>query len=272
MRNDALDELEVVPSLTNDVRDRTDYAFSGKPEAQPRAQIATGTAQPARESTAPLWTLLGAVLIAFAGLAWWSSQQIALLNQQLLATQQSFAQISEEAAGRIKDISGKVVATESNVTSESESLKLRVKQLETRLAELGKQQQNLQGQSTAQGKRVDSLNSDLKGQQAGLKQADGQLQTLTKAQEKLQAGQTAFAALETRVKTLGADIDVLKQQGKSVGRLEQDLLVLRSELDNQSAKGSSTAEFDAFRAQTTRNLNTLQAQIQTLQQQINTRP
>ena len=51
-----------------------------------------------------------------------------------------------------------------------------------------------------------------------------------------------------------------------------DLLVLRSELDNQSAKGNSTAEFDAFRAQTTRNLNTLQTQIQTLQQQITARP
>jgi len=31
-------------------------------------------------------------------------------------------------------------------------------------------------------------------------------------------------------------------------------------------------EFDAFRAQMTRNLNTLQSQIQNLQQQINSRP
>jgi hypothetical protein len=36
--------------------------------------------------------------------------------------------------------------------------------------------------------------------------------------------------------------------------------------------GGNTAEFDAFRAQMTRNLNTLQAQIQNLQQQINSRP
>jgi len=31
-------------------------------------------------------------------------------------------------------------------------------------------------------------------------------------------------------------------------------------------------EFDAFRGQTTRNFNTLQSQIQNLQQQINARP
>jgi hypothetical protein len=52
----------------------------------------------------------------------------------------------------------------------------------------------------------------------------------------------------------------------------QDILVLRSVLDNQSAKNSSTAEFDAFRAQMTRSLNTLQSQIQTLQQQLASRP
>lgn len=272
MRNDALDELEVVPSLANDVRDRADFGYANKPEPAPRAALAAGTVQPARATTAPLWALLGAVLIAFAGLAWWSNQQIAMLNQQLVATQQSFALISEEAAGRIKDISGKVVATESSVTSESESLKLRVKQLENKLAELTRQQQSLQGQSVAQGKRVEGLTGDLKEQQADLKQVDGKLQSLAAAQDKLQSAQGAVAAIDTRVKTQAADIEVLKQQSKSIGRIDQDLLVLRSELDNQSAKGNSTAEFDAFRAQTTRNLNTLQAQIQTLQQQINTRP
>ena len=59
------------------------------------------------------------------------------MEQQLVATQESFARISEEAAGRIQDISGKVVATESSVTSGSEALKLQVKQLENKLAETG---------------------------------------------------------------------------------------------------------------------------------------
>lgn len=64
-------------------------------------------------------------MIALGGLGWWSFQQISLMEQQLVATQESFARISEEAAGRIQDISGKVVATESPVTSGSEALKLK---------------------------------------------------------------------------------------------------------------------------------------------------
>jgi DNA repair exonuclease SbcCD ATPase subunit len=267
MRNDALDELEVVPSLTTDARDRSEYGYTAKPEQQPRTPASRPA--PAKASTAPLWALLVAVLIAFGSLAWWSSQQIALLNQQLVATQQSFAQISEEAAGRIKDITGKVVATESSATTETESLKLRVKQLETRLAELGKQQQNLQTLQGGQSKQVSGVVADLQGQQAALKRSDDKLQTLAAAQEKLQAAQATLTAVDARSKTQSADIEALKQQGKGLARLEQDLLVLRSQLDNQAAKGNSTAEFDAFRAQMTRSLSALQSQIQTLQQQIN---
>jgi len=37
------------------------------------------------------------------------------------------------------------------------------------------------------------------------------------------------------------------------------------------AAANNTAEFDAFRAQMTRNINTLQSQIQNLSQQVNAR-
>ncbi|MOA68815.1 hypothetical protein D3C78_1966270 [compost metagenome] len=54
------------------------------------------------------------------------------------------------------------------------------------------------------------------------------------------------------------------------------MLVLKSQIDNRPAAaasgGASVQEFDAFRAQMTRNLNTLQSQVQNLQQQINARP
>ena len=63
-----------------------------------------------------------------------------MLEMQLVATQESFARISEDAAGRLQDISGKV-ATESNVTTESEAVKLRIKQLEQQAIDLARQQQ-----------------------------------------------------------------------------------------------------------------------------------
>ena len=78
-----------------------------------------------------------ALLAVLVSVAW--GIDFLRMEQQLVATQESFARISEDAAGRLQDISGKVVATESSVTGENEALKLRLKQLENKLAELGKQ-------------------------------------------------------------------------------------------------------------------------------------
>lgn len=70
----------------------------------------------------------------------------------------------------------------------------------------------------------------------------------------------------------------MKKQGNpsaAIERLEQDMIVLKSQQDNRPAApqgGSNTAEFDAFRGQVTRNINTLQSQIRNLQQQISARP
>ena len=47
--------------------------------------------------------------------------------------------------------------------------------------------------------------------------------------------------------------------------------MLRSELENRPAASSNTAEFDAFRAQVTRNITTLQSQIANLQGQLDAR-
>ncbi|MDP3815154.1 MAG: ATPase, partial [Pseudomonas sp.] len=142
MRNDAHDELDHVPSLSAGARDRDEFAPDHHEPSAPHAAYGRATqAVEKSASTGPLWALVGALMIALGGLGWWSFQQISLMEQQLVATQESFARISEDAAGRIQDISGKVVATESTVTSGSEALKLQVKQLENKLATLSKQQQ-----------------------------------------------------------------------------------------------------------------------------------
>ena len=285
MRNDALDELDDVPSLTTSARDRDDFARDADPEpvryGNPRPPKAT------RSGTGPLWALVLALVIALGGLGWWSYQQISLMEQQLVATQESFARISEEAAGRIQDITGKVVATESNVTSGSEALKLQVKQLQTRLADIGKQQQTLVTQQASQDQRADQLSKDLLALQSA---ADGRLKSLAGDVETLRGGQgdlgkltsqvksvsTQVEQLEPQLKSLSADVQALKKQNPSqaIDSLQQDLLVLRSELDNRPAQaqgGPATAEFDAFRAQMTRNISTLQSQVQNLQQQLNAR-
>ncbi|MDM8347508.1 ATPase [Pseudomonas sp. sp1636] len=287
MRNDAHDEPDHVPSLTTDQRDREDFD-EGRHESVMRTPARAAAAAPKTASNGALWSLVGALTIALGGLGWWSFQQIGLMQQQLVATQESFARISEEAAGRIQDISGKVVATESTVTSGSEALKLQVKQLENKLAELSKQQQSVAGQQSGQNQRIEQLAADLKTQQGAASKFDGSLQGLSgeqallkKNQASLQAEQVSLKAaqaglskLDGRLKSLSDEVEALKQIGnpnQAIGRLEQDLLVLRSELDNRPAANSNTAEFDAFRGQMTRNISTLQAQIQNLQQQIDAR-
>lgn len=285
MRNDAHDELDHVPSLRADQRDHDDYATDQPEPERGNAYGRAAAAAPVRAaSTGPLWALVGALMIALGGLGWWSFQQASLMEQQLVATQESFARISEEAAGRIQDISGKVVATESSVTSGSEALKLQVKQLENKLAELSKQlskqQQEATSQLSEQSKRLEQLAVQLKGQEGGgdklesmLNKLSAEQAVLKSEQATLKSGLAGQSKVGDKIAGLSSEIDALKQQGNpnpAIARVEQDLLVLKSDLETRSA-GSSTAEFDAFRAQMTRNISTLQAQVQNLQQQIDAR-
>lgn len=264
MRNDAKDDFDNVPSLRADIGDDDD--FEPSPATSVRSRT-TPVVKVKSASTGPLWALVGALLIAFAGLAWWSFQQISLMGQQLVATQESFARISEEAAGRLQDISGKVVASEASVNNGSEALKLQIKQLETQLLEQGKQQVGVAGQATELDQRLAQMSAGTTELANANAKLQGQVQALTDAVASLKAAQGD-------IKDLSADVAALKKQGNpsaAIARLEQDLVVLKSAQDNQPANSDAPTnkEFDVFRIQTTRNITTLQSQVQNLQQQLN---
>jgi chromosome segregation ATPase len=284
MRNDSNDDFDDIPSLRMraDIPDDDDFMPNRQPHVQARPAPA-GVAKVKGPSTGPLWALVGALLCAFGFLAWWSFQQISLMEQQLVATQESFARISEDAAGRLQDISGKVVAGQSNVMSDSEALKLQIKQLESKLQEQGrqfdnklveqyKQQQATFGPSADLDKELAQLIAQASEQQntnTQLQASNKELQTQVKAlaaEVTALKGQGEGGALDAQLKSIGADITALKRatSNSAIDRLEQDVIVLKSQQD----KGGNTAEFDAFRGQVTRNINTLQAQIQNLQQQL----
>ncbi|HCS43538.1 MAG TPA: ATPase [Pseudomonas sp.] len=288
MRNDANDDFDDVPSLRADSLDDDDLVPTARTSVRSRTTPVVKVKGP---STGPLWALVGALFFAFAGLAWWSFQQISLMEQQLVATQESFARISEDAAGRLQDISGKVVASQSNVSSDSEALKLQIKQLESKLQDQGKQQQGVAGQTseldkrlaqmTAQttelDKRLAQITAQNTEQQSANAQLQAQVKTLNSELAALKDAPTDTSKIDAQLKSLGADIAALKKQGNpsaAIDRLEQDMVVLKSQQDNRpsAAQGATTAEFDAFRGQVTRNINTLQAQIQNLAQQLRARP
>ncbi|WP_432217592.1 ATPase [Pseudomonas kribbensis] len=282
MRNDAHDDFDDVPSLRADTLDDDDFPTTARTSVHSRTPPVVKVKS---ASTGPLWALVGALFFAFIGLAWWSFQQISLMEQQLVATQESFARISEEAAGRLQDISGKVVASQTNVNTDSEALKLQIKQLQSALQDQSKQQQGVAGQATDLDKRLAQMTAQTTEQQnantqlqAQVKALSAELATLKNASADTSKVDAQLKGFDAQFKSLGADITALKKQGSSnaaIERLEQEIVVLKSEQDNRPAAaqgGSSTAEFDAFRGQMTRNINTLQAQIQNLQQQINARP
>ncbi|WP_371230795.1 ATPase [Pseudomonas sp. QE6] len=279
MRNDQFDEFDDVPSLSTDASDRDEFGHhprrvfepSGRPLPQP---VKRGG------STGALWALVAAMAIALGGVAWWSHQQLLLMEQQLIATQESFAKISEEAAGRLDDIRGKFVANESNGTSDREALKLQVKQLQGRLAEQAKAQQaSLSEFDGAQGKRLAQLNADFKAQQDSaaqlIAQLDSKLKALSDEQAKYKSVQADLAAASQQIQGLNTEIANLKKQGnqsQAIKSIQDDLLVLRSEVDGRQGQASNdTKEFDVFRIQVMRNINTLQQQVQNLQQQLSTR-
>ncbi|OAJ48610.1 hypothetical protein [Pseudomonas marginalis] len=271
MRNDAKDDFDNVPSLRADVGDDDD--FEPSPATSVRSRT-TKVVKVKNASTGPLWALIGALLIAFAGLAWWSFQQISLMGQQLVATQESFARISEEAAGRLQDISGKVVASEASVNNGSEALKLQIKQLESQLLEQGKQQVGVAGQATELDKRLAQMTASTTELSNANSKLQGQVQALTDAVATLKAAQGDASKRDSEIKELSADVAALKKQGNpsaAIARIEQDLVVLKSAQDNQSVNSDAPTnkEFDVFRIQTTRNITTLQSQVQTLNQQLN---
>lgn len=281
MRNDTFDEFDDVPSLSTDASDRDEFGHHPRNVVEPSGRPLP---QPVKRggSTGPLWALVAAMAIALGGVAWWSHQQLMLMEQQLIATQESFAKISEEAAGRLDDIRGKFVANESNGTSDREALKLQVKQLQGKLAEQAKSQQaSLSAFDGAQGKRLDQVSADLKSQQESaaqlITQLDGKLKALSDEQGKFKSMQSDLVAANEQIKNLSAEIAALKKQGnpsQAIKSLQDDLLVLRSEVDGRQAQAQqsgNTQEFDAFRTQVMRNINTLQAQVQNLQQQLSAR-
>ncbi|RON39730.1 ATPase [Pseudomonas frederiksbergensis] len=275
MRNDANDDFDDVPSLRADPIDDDDFPPTVRTTVHSRPVPAVKVKS---ASTGPLWALVGALFFAFAGLAWWSFQQISLMEQQLVATQESFARISEEAAGRLQDISGKVVASQTNVSSDSEALKLQIKQLESKLQDQSQAQLGVVGQTSDLDKRLAQMTAQTTAQTAANTQLQTQVKTLSDELTALKSAPADTSKVDAELKSLNADIAALKKQGNptaAIDRLEQEIVVLKSEQDNRPAtptqNPTNTAEFDAFRAQTTRNLNTLQAQIQNLQQQINAR-
>lgn len=244
-----------------------------------------------------------------------------LLEQQLIATQDSFSKVSEEASGRINAITGKVSAAENNVLSGTDALKARVDMLEKSVLDTQKKQQSSLAENTAQltllasefsslTDRHSSLNDNLTEQQKAFNSAltaqhselkqtldtaittqgssltksinaqDAKLKSLEKSISLSQQQLAKFDDINSRLQSIKTDLATLQKGTKTNSpsqgdftRLQQDILILRTELDNRPTPtaaparntGPSIADFDAYRAQTNRTISALQEQVRNLQ-------
>ncbi|RHW19709.1 ATPase [Pseudomonas jilinensis] len=252
--------------------------------------------EPKGSGNGALWALCAALSLGLVGLGYWSHQQQTRLQQQLVATQNSFARISEEAAGRIQDITGKVSATESTLSETEQARAAQLTALEKGVQELTRklEQQastlaSLQQSGEARQRRLDGISGQANELQERLEAQSGRLGSLDEALK--QGGQRheslagelgglreeirALAGLEQRI---GEQAEQLRRQQStlqslsnqaSARNLDQEMLVLRSEIDQRlSSTEDALAAIDSYRLQTNRTLNTLQNQLNTLQQRV----
>ena len=299
MRNDAHDEINELPSFSAARPDSTPSpSVSYNPKSDTTQAVAT--APQSNKAIGILSALSLALVCASGSFAWWSMQRIQQLEQQLVATQESFSRISEDAAGRIKDISGKFTATESSVLNDNEVLKMRLNKIESSAVEAAKQQQiSLSEQSTRLSQfnqklldlnsGADQLRNAAEQQQQAIELQNNSVKSLQKdLDNRLSVQSEQLSLLEKNHSSQQQQLQQQVEQTKSlqkttaglqksmpsnedIKRLQQDILILRSEIEQRPAPSSSNpqapsiADFDAFRAQTNRTISALQEQLRDLQ-------
>lgn len=290
------------PELGDDLPSMRASRDDGFEPVRPQPQRTAGAAlradppsQPAPRSNSALWALCAALSLALVALGYWTYQQQTLLKQQLVATQTSFARISEEASGRIQDITGKVSATESTLSEAEQARNARIGKLENQLVELQKTlgdhdgrlsnanegnaglNKRLQSQQTElaaltdssaatdkrideQAQRLDSLAEQAKAAATELTELQGQLAGLTQLQQQLTEQSSQLASQKQALQAL---------QQKGSGDVAQSLLIMRTELDQRTAATEQALDaINSFRLQTNRSINTLQTQLANLHSQV----
>ncbi|UJJ31050.1 ATPase [Halopseudomonas maritima] len=256
-------------------------------EPPPRAAVA---------GTGALWALCAALSLALIGLGYWTHQQQRALKQQLVSTQNSFARISEEASGRIQDITGQVSASQDSFGAAEQARQEQLKRLQDAFAALEKRQAEQQQlleqldqrgerrgqQLVAQQQALQALSERSEQQLADAEQRGVELAAvknqLAEAEQGLEQVFSELAGLAALELQLGQQSERLDEQRQALASLQnqdhsaevdQALLVLRSELDQRlGATDQALKAIDSFRLQTNRSLSTLQNQLSALHRRV----
>ena len=289
-------ELGELPSISV-TRERSSGSAADSQTTRTVGELrAEPPSRPGAGGNGALWALCAALSLALLGLGYWTHQQQSALRQQLVSTQNSFARISEEASGRIQDITGQVSASQDSFGAAEQARQAEVTRLREQLTALNKRQteqqqllEQLQQAGTRRGEQLatqqqalQTLRDDSEQQLAEAQTRAEQLTALQtqvgeaeQALEQVRGELAGLAALELQLgqqsEQLAAQQQALKTlEGKdSSAEVDQAMLVLRSELDQRlAATDQALQAIDNFRLQTNRSLSTLQSQLSALHSRV----
>jgi len=188
-------------------------------------------------------------------------QQISQLHTQLDTLQKDLKkqQDSQKTQDARQDALEKQLAQFGNTSkAQVESLEALNQQLAVQGGKISMQNERLAAQQSLQ---ADTSNA-LKTLQQAHNEMQKRLKQVTEEVATVRGMREQLAGVSTLATKLSGLQKELQQADTAIKRLEREQLALKGRQEN-----SSVAEFDAFRAQTTRSLNSLQTQVQRLQQQ-----
>lgn len=275
MRNDLQDEPINIPSLMvseedelkDDYRPTRNKANKGGSRVNKEPIVATP-----QKSNGFLWFVVLLMFCVFSsavvGLYWMIKETSNTVKYQLDERSSSTTNLTETTNNQLQKIVSQLNNQELATNTNLESVRLQIKQLTNKLTDLQVAQQKVMANYEAQEKRLSQLeekitalsklssNNDVANQ---LSQLMNDVSTLKKSQASVEA--------------INADIQTLKKQNlaQSVKSLQDDLLLLRSQLDAAPKQNSNSQSVDALQIKVNQQIQEMQGKIQNLQSQLDNR-
>ncbi|MCK9236632.1 MAG: hypothetical protein M0Q29_02000 [Thiopseudomonas sp.] len=227
-----------------------------------------------------IWFAIASIIAGTGGLAYSSHQRMQLLEQQLIATQDSFAKISGDAVEHIQIISGQLSTSQSSAQSDIKTLRDTLASLQKQyitlepqlrkhtedLSSLTKQQEQLNQRLTQQ---ANAVKEGLLAVDAAQQQLDGQVKLSLNQLAELEQKQSQqleinqnhsqhLTALRAEFDAVTLQTQQLEEQLKQHETSQLEVQQLQLNLGKTQAKQAELEqEFQAYRAQITRSINAL---------------
>jgi len=268
------DSADVLPTLTA----RSDDNIQVEPLQGDTSRLFNQPTKKPRQLL--IWLAITGIIGTTGGLAYSVQQRMQLLEQQLIATQDSFAKISGDAVEHIQSISGQLSTSQTSAQSEIEALRKTTAALQLQysniepqlrkntesLSSLTKQQQQL---SQHLDQQANAVKEGLLAVDSAQQQLDSQvklnLKQLTELQQEQSQQLELNLAYNQRLTAISAEFEAVTEHTQ---QLEEQLKLFQDNLQNthqlqlglskvQTKQAELEQEFQAYRAQITRSINAL---------------